>query len=132
MKNKVLDIFQKYDFYDFVVSKFNYDFAQQVVDIHFLICDDITDEYVPMQLIFSGVRSFVSQYDKNFNLIVSGCYSANCLQISKNFYEATFILQLREGGRDVPAWEIKIGFTDVKLVGGLSKKSLKYKYQTVE
>ena len=37
MKNNILDLFQKYDFYDFVVSKMNFDFAENTIEIDFLV-----------------------------------------------------------------------------------------------
>ena len=129
MKDEILELFQKYDFYDFVVSKMNFDFNLKTIEIEFQVCDDIIDKYTPMNLKFIGVTKFLSNYNENFNFSVSGCYSAKCKQISKNKYKVSFIFQLRENGRDVPAWEVEINFGKMETKGGLSKEALKYKYE---
>jgi len=129
MKYRILELFQKYDFYDFIVSKMNFDFTGKSLEIEFLICDDILDKYVPLQLRFCGVNKFVSNNSDTLAFVVSGCYSAECKSTSKNRYEVFFVFMIRENGRDIPAWELTIGFSDLESIGGLSEEALAYKYE---
>jgi len=126
MKDKVIEEFTRVDLHDSVLSAFNFSFEKQELKITFELYDDSNKKYVPLDYVFNGLSKFLSKYPENLEFKPSGCYSAECTKVDENKYQANFLLEF------FPAkvvWEVNIQFTNLKVIGGLSKKAEEYKYK---
>lgn len=123
MKNSTLQIFNKVDLHDSVLSAFNFDFENQKMKITFELYDDLNEKYVPIDYEFYKISKFLSKYPEELSFKPSGCYSASCKQIEENKYEAVFLLEFHPAN---VVWEVIINFENIKITGGLSKEAEEY------
>lgn len=129
MKNRVIEQFNTYHLHDVGVVFLNMNFAENEIEIKFRLWDDLQSKEAFVSYKFSGISKFQSEYHPDFEFVVTGCHLAECSEIETDKYEASFVFELKYENRDIPAWEVVIGFTGLELIGGLSEEALKYKYE---
>ncbi len=130
--DKIISLFETIDFHDTGVSQLLFDFQNRTCSVTFKFWDDLANQETEMKLIFENVKKFYSDYHKDLSFNIVGCYSADCIKKSEKNYEIDFTFEIEDNGCAVPAWQVVIGFEDLKTQGGLSLEALAYKNREVQ
>ena len=104
----------KISFHDLYLKDMSFQFQNQTFTITFEEFDDLLEKYCPI---------FVSTYPADIEFKPHGCYNA-VYTVSQNSFEIKFTLEL---WRDLPVWELTIGFKNVVVQRTLSEQAIQFK-----
>ena len=113
----------KISFHDLCLKDMSFQFQNQTFTITLEEFDDLLEKYCPLTLVFDGVTKFVSTYPADIEFKPHGCYNA-VYTVSQNSFEIKFTLEL---WRDLPVWELTIGFKNVVVQRTLSEQAIQFK-----
>ena len=114
MKNTI-ELFDYLD--DTGLRQFHFDFEKRKITFEFLFWDEVQDQEIAVNFILSGISKFETETDSIIPFQVVGCLQADCVFITENQYEVTFLFDLLAQSA---GWKIIIRFEELE-IGNLKK-----------
>jgi len=116
MKNIAKEL-ENLPIYDQILQSIQFDFEKNQVQICIEYFDSQKNDYENLYIYLKNIHSFSSEYPKDITFSPNGVHSVSCRTINEKEYESHWIFQIQ----DMPLWVVKIGFSDLEMVGNCIK-----------
>ncbi len=130
--------FDWYVLRDTPINGLEFDFVQQTIRFLLEDYDDLIEQPVEFIMLFKGVSLFTFQYPTDeYEFEMRAIFESNLVVKDDQTYELHLIIDMPKKDTKIrpseyAVGEMRIGFTDLEVIGGLSREAMEFKYQVEE
>ena len=131
IENPIIDFFSWYRLHDVPLDGLYFDFQNQSIAMILDDCDRDSHD-VELRLVFKQVTKYTFDYPiEDFYFAIRDIYSAKLEKITDQNYELclTVTMPAKDTGLEWDVGEMLIGFSDMEVIGGLSREAMEYKWK---